>query len=99
MDKDRQSAVDCIVQALESDVDPSDFNLTREEALESRKQRGYQRGYWSFYTLLEVDDTLLEGSSPLLAQEILFKAEELARHIARAKKVVAEGEELKVGEK
>lgn len=95
MSEERQSAVDSILRALQEDVDPGDFKLTLWQALESRKQRGA----WSFYALLEVDDALFKGSDALLAEEILLKAEDLAREIARARKVVAEGEALTVSKK
>lgn len=93
MSEERQSDVDSILQALQEDVDPADFKLTLWQALESRKQRGA----WAFFALLEVDDALFRGSDALLAREILLKAEDLAREIARARKVVAEARELEVG--
>jgi hypothetical protein len=92
MDNERQSAIDCLVNALQSDVDSDDFKLTLDEALESRKRRGT----WDFLAWCNFSDEAFKGPDALLAENILLRAEELAEEIARARKVVAEGEALKV---
>jgi len=85
--------LDHFMRALQEDVDPKDSNLSLPEVLKSRNQRGS----WDFVGIVSLEDECFDpsnhGSNVTTCMQIITVATEMAREIARTRKLVAEAKE------